>query len=59
MGNNTEKEESVKAKRVNKNLVFNVNNSSTDRPANPTVDNSKSLNRNNSVEDKAENDVFP
>ena len=41
--NKTEKEESAIAKRVNKNLVFNVNSSNTDRPVNPTVDNNKSL----------------
>ena len=35
--NNTEKEESAIAKRVNKNLVFKVNSSNTDRPVNPTV----------------------
>ena len=57
--NKTEKEESVIAKRVNKNLVFYVNSSNTDRPANPTVDNIKSLSRNNSAEERAENDVFP
>ena len=36
--NKTEKEESAIAKRVNKNLVLNVNSSNTDRPDNPTVD---------------------
>ena len=41
--NKTEKEESAIAKRVNKNLVFNVNSSNTDRRVNPTVDNNKSL----------------
>ena len=40
-------------------MVFNVNSSNTDRPINPTVDNSKSLSRNNSAEEKVENDVFP
>ena len=37
--NKTEKKESAIAKRVNKNLVFHVNSSNTDRPVNPTVDN--------------------
>ena len=41
--NKTEKEESAIAKRVNKNLVFNVNSSNTDRRVNPTVANNKSL----------------
>ena len=44
------KEESAIAKRVNKNLVFNVNSSNTDRHVNPTVDNNKPLSRNNSAE---------
>ena len=57
--NKTEKEESTITKRVNKNLVFNVNNSNTDRPVNSTVDNIKSLSRNNSAEKRAENDIFP
>ena len=57
--NKTEKEESAIAKRVNKNLVFNVNSSNTDRPVNPTVDSIKSLRGNNSAEERAENDVFP
>ena len=57
--NKTRKEESAIAKRVNKNLVFNVNSSNTDRPVNPTVDNNTSLSRNNSAEESAENDVFP
>ena len=48
--NNTEKKESATAKRVNKNLVFNVSSSNTDRPVNPTVDNNKSLSRDNSAE---------
>ena len=48
--NKTEKEESAVAKRVNKNLVLNVNSSNTDRPVNSTVDSIKSLNRNNSAE---------
>ena len=55
----TEKEESATARRVNKNLVLNVNSSNTNRPVNPTVDSIKSLSRNNSVEERAENDVFP
>ena len=57
--NKTEKEESALAKRVNKHLVFDVNNCNTDRPVNPTVDSIKSLSRNNSAEERAENDVFP
>ena len=52
--NKTEKEESTIAKRVNENLVLNVNRSNTDRPVNPTVES-----RNNSAEEKPENDVFP
>ena len=56
--NKTEKEEYEIAKRLNKNLVFNVNSSNTDRPVNPTVDNNKSLSRNNSAEERAGNDVF-
>ena len=39
--NKTEKEESAIAKKVNKNLVLNVNSSNTDRPVNPTVDSVK------------------
>ena len=54
-----EKQESAIAKKVNKNSVFNVNSSNTDRPVNPTVDSIKSLSRNNSAEERAENDVFP
>ena len=57
--NETEKEESAIAKRVKEKLVLNVNSSNTDRPVNPTVDSIKSLSRNNSVEERAENDVFP
>ena len=57
--NNTEKEESATANKVNKNLVFNVNSSNTDRPVNPTVYNNKSLSRNNSANERAEYDVFP
>ena len=56
--NKTEKEEYEIAKRVSKYLVFNVNNSNTDRLVNPTVDNNKSLSRNNSAEERAGNDVF-
>ena len=52
------KVESAIAKRINKNLIFNVNSFNTDRPVNPTVDNGKSLSRNNSAEEWAENDVF-
>ena len=50
--NNMEEEESAIAKKVNKNLVFNVNSSNTGRPVNPTVDSIKSLRRNNSAEKK-------
>ena len=57
--NKTEKKESAITKNVNKNLVFNVNSSDTNRPVNPAVDNIKSLSRNNSAEERAENDVFP
>ena len=57
--NKTGKEESAIGKRVNKNLVLNVNSSNTDRPVNPTVDKIISLSRNNSAEERAENDVFP
>ena len=35
------------------------NKKNTGKPVNPTVDNNKSLNRNNSAEERAENDVFP
>ena len=56
--NKTEKEESEITKSVNKNIVFNVISSNTDRRVNPTVDNIKSLSRNNSAEERAENDVF-
>ena len=57
--NKMEKEESAIAKRVDKNLVFNVNCSNTDRFVNRTVDNKNSLSINTSVEARAENDVFP
>ena len=57
--NETEKEESAIAKRVNKNLILNVNSSNIDRPVNPTVASIKSISRNNSAEERAENDVFP
>ena len=56
--NKTEKEESALAKRVNKNLVFDVNNCNTGRPVNSTVDSIKSLSRNKSAEERTENDVF-
>ena len=57
--NKTEKEESAITKRVNKNLVFNVNSCNTDKSVNPAVDNIKSLSRNNSTEERAKNDVSP
>ena len=53
------KKDSAITKGVNKHLVFNVNSSNTDRPVNRTVDNIKSLSRNNFGEERAENDVFP
>ena len=53
--NNTEKEESAIAKKVNKNYVFNVNSSNTNRPTNPTVETVKSLSKNNSGEERTEN----
>ena len=56
--NKTEEESSI-TKRVNKNLVFNVNSSNTDKPVNPIVDNIRSLSKNNSAEERAENEVFP
>ena len=56
--NNGGKDESAIVKRVNKNLVFYVNNSNVDRPVSLTVDNNKSLSRSNSAEEMAENDVF-
>ena len=55
----TEKKDSAITKRLNKNLAFNVNSSNTDRTVNPTVDNIKSLSRNNFGEERDENDVFP
>ena len=57
--NKNKKEESAIARRVNKTLVLNVNSSNTDRSVNPTVDSIKSLGRNNSAEERAENDIFP
>ena len=51
-------EDSPVAKRVNKYLVFNVNNSNTYRPVNLTVDDSKSLSKTNSVERRPDNYVF-
>ena len=57
--NKTGKEECAIAKRVNKNLLPNVNSSNTDRSVNSTVDSIKSLRRNKSAEVMPENDVFP
>ena len=57
--NNMEKKESAIAKKVNKSFAFNVNSSNPDRTVNSTVDNNKSLSRNNSAEERIENDVFP
>ena len=51
-------EDSPVAKRVNKYLVFNVNNSNTYRPVNLTVDDSKSLSKTNSVERRPDNYAF-
>ena len=51
----TEMEDSSLAKGVNKNLVFNVYNSNTDRLVNSTVDNNKSLSKANSVKRRSEN----
>ena len=56
--NKTEKEESTISIKGNKNLVFNVNSSNTDRPVNPTIDNNRSLNKNNFAEERFENDIF-
>ena len=52
--NNMEKKESVIAKKVNKSFAFNVNSSNPDRTVNSTVDNNKSLSRNNSAEERIE-----
>ena len=52
--NKTEKEECAIAKRVNKKGSCN-----TGRSVNPTVDSIKSLSRNNSDEERVENDVSP
>ena len=51
------KEESAMEKKLKKSL--NVNRCNTYRSADLTVDNNKSLSRNNSSEERAENDVFP
>ena len=56
--NTTEMEDPLLIKRVNKNLVFDVYNSNTDRPANSIVDNIKSLSSTNSVERRWENYAF-
>ena len=56
--NTSEKIDSSLAKKVNKNLVFNVCNSDTDRLANSTVDNNNSLSKTNSVERRSENYDF-
>ena len=52
--NNMEKKESAIAKKVNKSFAFNVNSSNPDRTVNSTVDNNKSLSRNNSAEERIE-----
>ena len=58
--NNMEKKkESAIAKKVNKSFAYNVNSSNTGRTVNSTVDNNKSLSRNNSAEERVENDIFP
>ena len=53
----TKKKKICNSKKVKKSL--NVNRCNTDRPADPTVDNNKSLSRNNSSEERAETDAFP
>ena len=53
----TKKRKICNSKKVKKSL--NVNRCNTDRPADPTVDNNKSLSRNNSSEERAETDAFP
>ena len=56
--NKTQKEESPIVKRVNKNFVFHVNSSNSDRPINPTVDSIKPLSRNKSAGERTENYIF-
>ena len=56
--NNMEKKESAIAKKVNKSFAFNVNSSNPDRTVNSTVDNNKSLSRNNSAEERIEMKFF-
>ena len=51
------KEESAMEKKLKKSL--NVNRCNTYRSADLTVDNNKSLSRNNSSEERAETDAFP
>ena len=53
--NTTEMEDPLLVKRVNKDLVFDVYNSNTDRPANSTL---ISLSSTNSVERRWENYTF-
>ena len=53
--NTTEIEDPLLVKRVNKDLVFDVYNSNTDRPANSTL---ISLSSTNSVERRWENYAF-
>ena len=45
-------------KKVNKNLVFNVYNSNTDRPENSTFDSNNTLNKLNSLVWRTENYAF-
>ena len=56
--NTSDIEDPPLAKKVNKNLVFNVCNSSTDRLANSTVDNDKSLSKTSSFERRPEIMLF-
>ena len=56
--NTSEIEDPPLAKKVNKSLVFNVCNSSTDRHANSTVDNDKSLSKTSSFERRPEIMLF-
>ena len=56
--NTSDIEDPPLAKKVNKSLVFNVCNSSTDRHANSTVDNDKSLSKTSSFERRPEIMLF-
>ena len=52
-------ENSSLRKKINKNLVFNVNNINTKRSSKSTVCHKKSLSKTNSVEKRPENYAFP